>query len=267
MGGDVMSSILTRFLAKKAIERETRKLPPMLSFRFDDGFLEDYTITMPALRDRGLKGSFYPISLSVVNGTTGRMNAEQIKEIAYSGSEIGSHTHTHYSLPTLTDEQLVFELVESKRLLEEWTQKEVVSLAPPGHGYDARVARFAHGVYEFVNLSPVATGKPDYSYYGYQRNTATKRMSNTTFANLKALIDEAIEKNVWLTLQTHRVLDVPFGEEGNGHMALSVFVEMLDYVNTLRPQSLDVVTIKEGSRRVQAHVDPRISNLDGYFTN
>jgi len=263
---DTCRSLLGRFFIVEKSVPVSSSLPlrPMISLRFDDGHDTDYLTVYPALQSRGLKGSFYPIGRHIIEGTEGRVNGEQIKEMAHAGHEIGSHCYNHVRLDDQTDEDAVFQLVESKKILEETTGLPVHTLAVPFHSYSKRIDRLAHGVYDFVNVRPQGNN-PTYTPYGVVRNSTTTRMSNFNLATLQSMIDEAIEKKVWLVMHTHKVLDVPFGEEGDGHMALSIFEGMLDYINSLRPDDVDVVTIAEGARRVRAHLDPTLTYIDAYY--
>ena len=47
---------------------------------------------------------------------------------------IGAHSHTHRVLSTLTSDELVYELTESKRLLENFLHKPIASLSYPVGG-------------------------------------------------------------------------------------------------------------------------------------
>lgn len=57
--------------------------------------------------------------------------------------EYGSHTHAHYNLEYLNDEECRFELRESKRIIEEFTGKKVISLAFPDGSYSKRTIEIA----------------------------------------------------------------------------------------------------------------------------
>lgn len=66
----------------------------------------------------------------------------QVGEMAAAGIEFGSHTVTHPNLTQLSDQDLLWELSESKRMLEQRIGREVGTLAYPigtRSTYDARV--------------------------------------------------------------------------------------------------------------------------------
>jgi peptidoglycan/xylan/chitin deacetylase (PgdA/CDA1 family) len=67
---------------------------------------------------------------------------EQVSEMAEAGIDFGSHTVTHPNLTRLTDDELDWELAESKRVLEARLQKPVDAVAYPigtTAAFDARV--------------------------------------------------------------------------------------------------------------------------------
>lgn len=68
------------------------------------------------------------------------MKGEEIKILSASNYvEIGSHSVSHKYLPLLNDQQLISELVESKRYLEQVCRKDIDMFAFPFGGYSQRV--------------------------------------------------------------------------------------------------------------------------------
>lgn len=68
------------------------------------------------------------------------LTISELKEMTDSGLiEIGSHSLTHPNLDTLSDEELIYELSESKKLLEKATGKEITSIAFPDGAYNQNV--------------------------------------------------------------------------------------------------------------------------------
>lgn len=71
---------------------------------------------------------------------------EQIVELDGAGIEIGSHTVTHPILSRMTENEIEYELRESKKILEERIGKDIVSVSYPFGGarhYDKRVMEIA----------------------------------------------------------------------------------------------------------------------------
>lgn len=120
---------------------------------FDDGYLSVYEHAYPALVERNMTAVVYVVAGSIggINDWDRRagdqlekmMSAEQVREMAESGIEIGSHTMTHPRLTLISDDQLRQEMVDSKAKLEDVIGKEVTSFSYPYGDMDARVVEAA----------------------------------------------------------------------------------------------------------------------------
>lgn len=91
-----------------------------VAFTFDDG--PDPTFT-PELLDifeavNG-KATFFMV------GQQAEKHPELVQKVALAGHEVGNHTHTHPSLPELTDEEQRTELESTSELLKKLIQQEV----------------------------------------------------------------------------------------------------------------------------------------------
>jgi len=101
----------------------------MVVLAFDDGVRSNFSFVFPVLKKYNFAGVFF-ITVGLV-GSHEMMTWEQIGEMHNAGMDIGSHTLTH-SFPTeLTVDQLKFELVESKRLLELKLESQVKFFSSP----------------------------------------------------------------------------------------------------------------------------------------
>lgn len=86
------------------------------------------------------------------------MTWDQMKLMADDGVEIGSHAKFHGYLNSMTDEELRDEIFDSKKILEQKTGKEIISIAYPGGRFDERTlsmckeagylygCNFSHGI-------------------------------------------------------------------------------------------------------------------------
>lgn len=109
---------------------------------FDDGLLNNYTVAYPILKENGLKGYFFILVSKV--GTPGYMNWQQIKDLQNNGMIIGSHGMTHRILTEINDDDdLDYELGESKKILEEKLGLEVKYLSIPRGFYNQNVIKKA----------------------------------------------------------------------------------------------------------------------------
>jgi peptidoglycan/xylan/chitin deacetylase (PgdA/CDA1 family) len=112
---------------------------------FDDGYADNLA-AWEELTRRGMKATWY-----VTTGYLGRTHpwrdarpqgrllaAEELRAMAASGMEIGSHTVTHPRLPELSDDMIRRELTEAKATLEEVLGQPVESFAYPFGAWDER---------------------------------------------------------------------------------------------------------------------------------
>lgn len=104
---------------------------------FDDNNLSQYEVALPVLEKHGQRAVFYQISKYLESPNM--VDNDRTLELQAKGHEIASHTMTHRALPGLNDEELRWELAESKRILEELTGRPVKHVAYPGTAHNQRV--------------------------------------------------------------------------------------------------------------------------------
>lgn len=91
-----------------------------ISYTFDDGLLEHYTLVFPKFKELGLKGTFCIIGSKVGKDQKGTpcMTWAQLKEMSDAGQEITSHGYRHLSMEKLTDpEALRYEVQHNDTLI------------------------------------------------------------------------------------------------------------------------------------------------------
>jgi peptidoglycan/xylan/chitin deacetylase (PgdA/CDA1 family) len=114
----------------------------LLAITFDDGFQDNLTVALPLLEKYEL-----PMTLFVAAGFIGRkdyLTAENIQTLAsHRLVTIGSHGFFHRHLTRLSEEDAGTELLESKKLLEEITNKEINLLAYPYGDSNGKVERLS----------------------------------------------------------------------------------------------------------------------------
>lgn len=112
---------------------------PDIRITFDDGNASDLREALPALRDRGLKATFF-----VVAGRLGEpafLDADGVRELAAAGMGIGCHGMQHRPWRGLDSDALREELVDAKQVLEAVVERPVAEAACPFGSYDRRVLR------------------------------------------------------------------------------------------------------------------------------
>jgi peptidoglycan/xylan/chitin deacetylase (PgdA/CDA1 family) len=115
---------------------------------FDDGFADLPGPTAAAMAARDLPGTAYLTTGAIA--PSGRcllppapmMRLDQAPLLEQAGLEVGGHTVTHAQLDTLGPSALAYELLHSKRVLENALGHPVRHLAYP-HGYNSGAVRRA----------------------------------------------------------------------------------------------------------------------------
>ena len=121
-----------------------------LTFSFDDGVIQDRRF-VGILNKYGLHGTFnlnsaklgYRSSGREVNGHTvyySKVEPSEIREL-YRGHEIASHTLAHPDLLELSDENVIRQVEEDRRMLSKLAGYEVIGFAYPYGSYDERIIK------------------------------------------------------------------------------------------------------------------------------
>jgi peptidoglycan/xylan/chitin deacetylase (PgdA/CDA1 family) len=108
---------------------------------FDDGHASNYTHALPLLRSRGFTATFFVTVGSI--GQEGYVNWGQLREMEAAGMTIASHTLTHPILTELTDKQVMFEMQQSKKLLEDGLGISVTLFSNPHIFTNRNIQRLA----------------------------------------------------------------------------------------------------------------------------
>lgn len=106
---------------------------------FDDGHYSNYCLAFEILRKYRFKGVFFIVADRV--GRDCHLTADQIREMAEAGMEIGSHGLSHAYLPLLKPHEIRKELVDSRRILESIIRRPVEYFAFPGGHYDRNILK------------------------------------------------------------------------------------------------------------------------------
>ena len=127
---------------------------------FDDGWRGNYLHAYPVLQEYGFKATFF-IATDLI-GKPFYMTWEDIKEMAASGMSIQSHTVTHRPLAHMGEERVLFELSESKRVIEGRLGQEVRHLSLPHGLKNGRTWPIAKGIgYKSICTSDVGFQTPE----------------------------------------------------------------------------------------------------------
>jgi peptidoglycan/xylan/chitin deacetylase (PgdA/CDA1 family) len=128
-------------MAKCICERQAFP-PKSVVITFDDGFKNFYSTAYPVLKEYGFTATVF-----LVPGYCGRNNQwdgqpkeiplldlldwEEIREMADNGIDFGAHTMNHVDLSKLLAEQAYEEIINSKRVIQKYLEKDVRLFAYP----------------------------------------------------------------------------------------------------------------------------------------
>jgi peptidoglycan/xylan/chitin deacetylase (PgdA/CDA1 family) len=117
-----------------------------IAVTLDDGWQDNYTNAFPVLQALGLAATVYVVpscigersTKAVAEGENVRehLSRKQVLEMSEAGIEFGSHSLNHRLLHQLPHQEIVLEVEEAKRQIEELTQKECKTFAYPAGHYD-----------------------------------------------------------------------------------------------------------------------------------
>lgn len=117
--------------------RGTRPLPAKpIVLTFDDGYLSDYTVALPALRRHGWPGV---LDLAVRNLSPGDIDRWQVRRLIDAGWELAAHTVSHVDLTTVGTAQLRQEVAGSRAALQRMFGVRVDFFCYPLGHFDGRV--------------------------------------------------------------------------------------------------------------------------------
>ena len=157
--------------------------PKTVMLSFDDGRENNYSVVLPLLQKYGFHAIFFIVTGAL--GEKGIITPRQLKEISSQGMEIGSHTVTHPYLDTLKDNQVEYQLQQSKIALEKITGQKVLALAPPGGWFNHTTEKIARQQgYHFVFSCEIGLNDLTQTPFVYRRIEVLRGMSLAEFQNL-----------------------------------------------------------------------------------
>jgi peptidoglycan/xylan/chitin deacetylase (PgdA/CDA1 family) len=108
-----------------------------ISLTFDDGYASDLEVALPALRERGLTATFFPLAGKL--GQPGYVDAAGVRALSAAGMRVGSHGMRHRSWRDLDAQTEREELAVARSVIGSAAQAPVRAAACPFGSYDRRV--------------------------------------------------------------------------------------------------------------------------------
>ena len=218
-------SVTSAFAAPPSITTWRGNHAGAISITFDDGYISQYTLAVPALNVRGLRGTFFVVSSFPQPPVDPEFASwDNWRTVASMGHEIGSHTVTHSDLTTLSLSAAENELSASQAAINtQIPAQNCVTFAYPSGLFNADVevlvAKYyiaARGIVGALNNSVT----DPYDEAGYD-------VSTYTVWEMENLADQAASQGKWLVPSFHS-----FNPAEWGTWSLDQFTSYLDYLIT-----------------------------------
>ncbi len=150
-----------------------------IAITFDDGYKDNFTEAVKALKDVGFKATFF-ITTSFIDGLGRKqwangasrqyLNWEDVVSLLRMGFEIGSHMVDHFGLAQLEEAQINFQLEESRKRIQQMTGFWPQLLSYPYGKLNARVKLLAQSAgYLGACASFCGVNRPDTDRYILKR--------------------------------------------------------------------------------------------------
>lgn len=116
-----------------------------LHITFDDGYLDNLRVAAPILARFNIPFTVY-VSTGFI-GKKGFLNKSDLRELSeFPGATIGSHGISHKSLVQICDEELLVEIGDSKKILEDEIGRVVENFSYPYGDANRRVRNFVSNI-------------------------------------------------------------------------------------------------------------------------
>ncbi len=203
----IMAVITLPMFAQVSIANFKGNRKGALSFTFDDGLEEHYTVVFPEMEKRAIKGTF-----AIVGKNVGGSNKygpcvtwEQLNEMANSGHELSNHGWAHRTLTRLTPEEIATEVAQNDTAIFNNTGLRPLTYVYPGN-------RTNDSIIEYVGRNRICTRTSQFSL-------GSKRTAEWFEKKVRSLIDNG----EWGVSMTH---GITYGYDAFG--TVEAFTRMLD---------------------------------------
>ena len=151
------------FITYKDYERANKSKHRFIILTFDDGYKDNVTNALPILNNYNIRS----VCLIVYNAIAktnfwdtnkclkkypqkNMLNEEDIKQWLAYGNEIGSHSMNHYNLTTLSNDELITEIKDSKNKIEELIRTDVLSFCCPYNKTTTQIEQIINKEYKYI---------------------------------------------------------------------------------------------------------------------
>lgn len=162
-----------------------------ISYTFDDGLAEHYTIVFPELEKRGFKGTFWVCGYYTGQGMKAkvpRMSWKQLKEMANKGHEISNHSWSHKKMSRLPLARIKDEIEKNDSAI--WAN---IGIMPVTYCYPYNYK--PDTIFQIASENRVATRVKQFSMGGW-------KSSSQRFAKW---LEDLIKDGDWGVTMTHGI--------------------------------------------------------------
>lgn len=132
---------------------------PQVALSFDDGNRSDVDVVLPALVERDLVATFFPVLDRI--GDTRSTSVSGLEELLAAGMDVGTHGRTHRPWAGLRGEAARSEILSPRHALEDLLGRRVDRAAAPLGRYDRHaLALLRGGGCAEVNVSDQRPARP-----------------------------------------------------------------------------------------------------------
>jgi peptidoglycan/xylan/chitin deacetylase (PgdA/CDA1 family) len=172
-----------------------------ISFTFDDGKADAFTTARSVLAANGVKGTFYIQANGI--GQPGFMTAEQLRQLAAEGHELGNHTVSHGRLSGLSAAAVEAEFTQANTAIQNASGVTPKTCAYPFGDSDATVRAVAAKLFTGCR-STTGGSNPVANPAKYQLKVVNVTQA-TTPATIRSWLTEAKRPGRWVIFVYHRV--------------------------------------------------------------
>ena len=135
---DIVSFIVERFGTVDI--RSVKDNAGGVLLTFDDGYKDNFEVVLPILNDHNVKALFFLLPNYLGNYNLWNTKAsvmiphlskDEVATLIQQGHTVGSHGLTHHNLKKFADPDVLLELQESRRMIEDWFHISVDCFAYP----------------------------------------------------------------------------------------------------------------------------------------
>ena len=170
-----------------------------VTYTFDDGLKDQYTIAYPMFKELGLPATFFIIGSKVGDPNGMRSKAERntptmawddIRDMATNGMEIASHGWEHAKYSRMNCDDIIADIRRNQAALKENAGVDCVSFAAP---YNAKNGADGSDVLAIAKETGIKVMRM------HQKSAG----DGMTAEKMNSMVDDARKKGGWLIFMTH----------------------------------------------------------------